>query len=86
MHSFSFDFLNPYAIFRSIFRFQIDYFSYQLVISTVARTLSYFDDDKLIPTYGFGDKVTKEKAVFPFFPDERPCNGVEESLSRYLQS
>ncbi len=27
-----------------------------------------FDDDGLIPVFGFGDKQTQDKAVFPFFP------------------
>jgi hypothetical protein len=27
-----------------------------------------FDDDGLIPAFGFGDKQTQDKSVFPFFP------------------
>ena len=42
-----------------------------------------FDDDKLIPAYGFGDSITKDKEVFPFYPDERPCLGFSEVLGRY---
>jgi hypothetical protein len=56
---------------------------YQRVIDIVARTLEPFDDDKLIPAYGFGDVTTTDKAIFPFFPDERPCQGVAEVLARY---
>jgi hypothetical protein len=56
---------------------------YQQVISMMARTLEPFDDDKLFPVYGFGDVTTSDKAVFPFFPDERPCHGVAEVLARY---
>eukprot|EP01105_Mastigella_eilhardi_P004096 TRINITY_DN153_c0_g1_i3.p1 TRINITY_DN153_c0_g1~~TRINITY_DN153_c0_g1_i3.p1 ORF type:complete len:189 (-),score=50.94 TRINITY_DN153_c0_g1_i3:465-992(-) len=56
---------------------------YQRVIDIVGRTLEPFDDDKLIPAYGFGDITTTDKAVFPFFPDERPCNGFTEVLARY---
>eukprot|EP00727_Mastigamoeba_balamuthi_P014355 m51a1_g9544 hypothetical protein (277) ;mRNA; r:852121-853505 len=56
---------------------------YQRVIDIVSRTLEPFDDDKLIPVYGFGDVTTTDKSVFPFYPDERPCNGVQEVLARY---
>mmetsp|Transcript_39024 Transcript_39024/g.76291 ORF Transcript_39024/g.76291 Transcript_39024/m.76291 type:complete len:281 (-) Transcript_39024:15-857(-) len=56
---------------------------YQRCIDIVGRTLEAFDDDKLIPTFGFGDAFTTDKKVFPFFPDKRPCNGFAEVLSRY---
>jgi len=55
---------------------------YQEVISIVGRTLEPFDDDKLIPSFGFGDVTTTDKSVFPFFPD-RPCYGFQEVLTRY---
>jgi len=57
---------------------------YQEVIYIVGRTLEPFDDDKLIPVYGFGDATTSDKKVFPFFPD-RPCNGFQEVLQRYTE-
>eukprot|EP00286_Rhodomonas_abbreviata_P019728 CAMPEP_0181309400 /NCGR_PEP_ID=MMETSP1101-20121128/11992_1 /TAXON_ID=46948 /ORGANISM="Rhodomonas abbreviata, Strain Caron Lab Isolate" /LENGTH=275 /DNA_ID=CAMNT_0023415879 /DNA_START=93 /DNA_END=920 /DNA_ORIENTATION=- len=56
---------------------------YQRVISIVGRTLEAFDDDKMIPSFGFGDSFTKDKKVFPFYPDERPCHTFQEVLSRY---
>eukprot|EP00029_Vermamoeba_vermiformis_P005367 TRINITY_DN1846_c0_g1_i1.p1 TRINITY_DN1846_c0_g1~~TRINITY_DN1846_c0_g1_i1.p1 ORF type:complete len:108 (-),score=4.06 TRINITY_DN1846_c0_g1_i1:356-679(-) len=55
---------------------------YQDVIAIVGKTLEPFDDDKLIPAFGFGDATTTDKTVFPFFPD-RPCVGFEEVLRRY---
>jgi E3 ubiquitin-protein ligase RGLG len=55
---------------------------YQRVIGVMARTLEPFDDDHLIPAYGFGDATTTDKSIFPFYPD-RPCNGVDEVLKRY---
>ena len=57
---------------------------YQRVISVVGRTLEAFDDDKLIPAYGFGDNFTTDKQCFPFFPDKRPCQGFEEAGLAFL--
>jgi len=56
---------------------------YQEVILIMGQTLAAFDDDNLIPVYGFGDITTKDKNVFPFFENGRPANGFEEVLSRY---
>ncbi|RWR97006.1 E3 ubiquitin-protein ligase RGLG2-like protein isoform X1 [Cinnamomum micranthum f. kanehirae] len=39
-------------------------------------TLSAFDEDNLIPCFGFGDV---------FYPDERQCRGFEEALKRYRE-
>jgi len=55
---------------------------YQTVINSIGRTLEPFDEDKLIPAFGFGDTTTSDKRVFPFFPD-RFCNGFAEVLQRY---
>ena len=38
---------------------------YQKVISILGQTLEPFDEDRLIPAYGFGDSVTKDTDVFP---------------------
>ncbi|KAJ9689927.1 hypothetical protein PVL29_012545 [Vitis rotundifolia] len=56
---------------------------YQQAISIIGRTLSAFDEDNLIPCYGFAS--THDQEVFSFFPDDRPCNGFEEVLSRYKE-
>eukprot|EP00961_Rhodomonas_salina_P231922 3133146-Rhodomonas_salina.1 len=56
---------------------------YQQVISIVGRTLEAFDDDKLIPAYGFGDKTTGSSACFPFQQDGSASHGFEEVLERY---
>ncbi|KAH3732474.1 E3 ubiquitin-protein ligase RGLG2 [Pelomyxa schiedti] len=61
------------------------YNPYQRVMDVMARTLEPFDDDKLIPVYGFGDVTTTDKAVFPLYPDEHPCYGVDEVLRRYTE-
>ena len=56
---------------------------YQRALSVIGRTLSAFDDDDLIPAFGFGDASTSDKAVFPFFDDRAPCHGVDGVLARY---
>lgn len=58
---------------------------YQRAISIIGRTLAPFDDDNMIPTYGFGDAHTTDKDCFSFFPNDRPCMGFEEVLVRYSQ-
>ncbi|XP_042475925.1 E3 ubiquitin-protein ligase RGLG3-like [Macadamia integrifolia] len=58
---------------------------YEQAISVIGRTLSPFDEDNLIPCFGFGDASTHDKYVFSFFPDHRPCHGFEEALARYRE-
>mmetsp|Transcript_28526 Transcript_28526/g.31686 ORF Transcript_28526/g.31686 Transcript_28526/m.31686 type:complete len:180 (+) Transcript_28526:359-898(+) len=50
----------------------------------MGQTLEPFDDDKLIPVYGFGDVSSKDRSVFPFFPD-RVCHGFTEVIQRYTE-
>ncbi|KAA6387780.1 MAG: putative E3 ubiquitin-protein ligase RGLG4 [Streblomastix strix] len=52
---------------------------YQEVIQILGQTLEPFDDDHIIPSFGFGDK-----SVFPFFPDKQPI-GFQEVIQRYVQ-
>ncbi|XP_043722167.1 E3 ubiquitin-protein ligase RGLG3-like isoform X1 [Telopea speciosissima] len=58
---------------------------YEQAISIIGRTLSPFDEDNLIPCFGFGDASTHDKNVFSFFPNHRSCNGFEEALARYKE-
>lgn len=58
---------------------------YEQAISIVGRTLSPFDEDNLIPCFGFGDATTHDQHVFSFFSDHRPCHGFEEALARYRE-
>ncbi|CAN6447259.1 unnamed protein product [Victoria cruziana] len=58
---------------------------YEQAISIIGRTLSAFDEDNLIPCFGFGDARTHDQEVFSFYPDEKPCNGFEEVLERYRE-
>ncbi|XP_042036306.1 E3 ubiquitin-protein ligase RGLG2-like [Salvia splendens] len=58
---------------------------YEQAITIVGKTLAAFDDDNLIPCYGFGDASTHDQDVFSFYPDGRNCNGFEEVLHRYRE-
>ncbi|CAA0823441.1 E3 ubiquitin-protein ligase RGLG2 [Striga hermonthica] len=58
---------------------------YEQAITIIGKTLVAFDDDNLIPCFGFGDASTHDQDVFSFYPDERFCNGFEEVLSRYRE-
>ncbi|KAG6473412.1 hypothetical protein ZIOFF_067328 [Zingiber officinale] len=40
---------------------------YEQAISIIGRTLSSFDEDNLIPCFGFGDASTHDKDVFSFY-------------------
>jgi hypothetical protein len=55
---------------------------YQSVISVIGRVLEAFDDDNIIPAFGFGDISTKGDRCFPFTPN-RGCQGFAEVLRRY---
>jgi len=55
---------------------------YQEAIDIIGRTLEVFDDDKLIPTFGFGDSRTTDKGIFPYHQD-RACFGFAEVLQCY---
>ncbi|GJP49157.1 hypothetical protein CLOM_g8407 [Closterium sp. NIES-68] len=56
---------------------------YEQAIDIIGQTLSAFDEDNLIPCYGFGDVTTHDSGVFAFNEGQRPCNGFEEALQRY---
>ncbi|KAK6967443.1 copine family protein 2 [Biomphalaria glabrata] len=60
---------------------------YQKVISIMGRTLESFDEDNLIPAYGFGDNITMAHSVFSFKESEsgqeEPCKGFTEVLEKY---
>ncbi|GFH21982.1 predicted protein, partial [Haematococcus lacustris] len=56
---------------------------YELAISIIGRTLAAFDEDNLIPTYGFGDVGSKDSRVFSFHEGDQPCHGLDSVLWRY---
>eukprot|EP01023_Acetabularia_acetabulum_P023404 TRINITY_DN2289_c0_g1_i5.p1 TRINITY_DN2289_c0_g1~~TRINITY_DN2289_c0_g1_i5.p1 ORF type:complete len:327 (-),score=53.96 TRINITY_DN2289_c0_g1_i5:111-1091(-) len=69
LHSFDSVVLNPY----------------EEVMSVIGKTLASFDDDNLIPSYGFGDVSTRDKHVFSFYPNDQPIYGLENVINRYRQ-
>ncbi|KAK3025106.1 hypothetical protein RJ639_044346 [Escallonia herrerae] len=56
---------------------------YEKAISIIGKTLAPFDDDNLIPCFGFGDVTTHDQEVFSFHSDHSPCHGFEEVLDCY---
>jgi len=58
---------------------------YQQVLKVIGETLSVFDEDGMIPCFGFGDAATRDQNVFPFNTSGEDCNGLSEVLERYKQ-
>ncbi|CAN6226678.1 unnamed protein product [Urochloa humidicola] len=58
---------------------------YEQAISIIGQTLAKFDEDNLIPCFGFGDASTHDQDAFRYYPDERPYNGFTEALGRYRE-
>ncbi|KAK4747251.1 hypothetical protein SAY87_026288 [Trapa incisa] len=58
---------------------------YESAISVIGKTLAPFDEDNLIPCFGFGDATTHDQGVFSFHSDHSPCHGFEEVLTCYKQ-
>ncbi|KAI4323291.1 hypothetical protein L6164_022909 [Bauhinia variegata] len=56
---------------------------YEKALSIIGKTLAPFDDDNLIPCFGFGDATTHDQEVFSFHSDHSPCHGFEEVLACY---
>ena len=60
---------------------------YQRVLSIMAKSLAKFDNDLMIPAFGFGDSNTTNKSVFPFLVDKYgngvPCHKLEGVLNAY---
>ncbi|XP_057458217.1 E3 ubiquitin-protein ligase RGLG4-like [Lotus japonicus] len=56
---------------------------YEKAISIIGKTMAPFDDDNLIPCFGFGDATTHDQEVFSFHSDHSPCHGFQEVLACY---
>ncbi|KAJ0795119.1 putative transcription factor C2H2 family [Helianthus annuus] len=70
---------------RSLHHIGNDMNPYEEAISIIGRTLASFDEDNLIPCFGFGDASTHDQEVFSFYPGERFCDGFEDVLKRYRE-
>lgn len=55
---------------------------YLVALSLITRTLQDFDDDNLIPCYGFGDNFSRGNSVFSFYPGDSPAKGLDSLLLR----
>jgi E3 ubiquitin-protein ligase RGLG len=58
---------------------------YQEVIAAMGLCLEEFDDDHIIPAFGFGDTVTRDKSIFCLNPKGGSCNGFRQVLSSYSE-
>jgi E3 ubiquitin-protein ligase RGLG len=58
---------------------------YQNVIDILGRTLESFDEDRLIPVFGFGDVTTGSQRCFPFLPESQSCHTFQHVLRRYSE-
>ncbi|CAN6851108.1 unnamed protein product [Brassica oleracea] len=58
---------------------------YEQAISIIGRTLSPFDEDDLIPCFGFGDATTRDQYVFSFYRDNKSCEGLDKAVKRYRE-
>ncbi len=58
---------------------------YQRVIDLIGRALGKYDDDSLIPAFGFGDARTADHSVFSLNPSrgDGVCRGMGEVLRMY---
>ncbi|KAL4324551.1 hypothetical protein GQ457_11G011930 [Hibiscus cannabinus] len=56
---------------------------YEKAIMIIGKTLAPFDEDNLIPCFGFGDATTHDTDVFSFHSDRSSCHGFEEVLDCY---
>lgn len=56
---------------------------YMTVMSIICKTMAVFDDDHMIPAYGFGDVTARDRAVFSFGPGNTPVHTLDNVLNAY---
>ncbi|KAL7721017.1 Copine [Entamoeba marina] len=59
---------------------------YMKVMDIMGRALERFDDDGLIPVFGFGDKTTHDHSVFDLNPEKKPFVGMQPALEQYKKT
>ncbi|BFU26655.1 copine, putative [Entamoeba histolytica HM-1:IMSS-B] len=59
---------------------------YMRVMDIMGRALAPYDDDGLIPVFGFGDKRTQGKAVFDLSPENKPFLGMAAAIEQYKKT
>merc|ERR1719238_79490 len=58
---------------------------YWQALDIIAKALWDFDDDHMIPVYGFGDSHTRAHGIFSFQEGDKPCKGLVAALNRYAE-
>lgn len=58
---------------------------YEQALSIIGKTLPEYDEDKLIPCFGFGDASTQDQTVFGFNRNNEACHGFADVLQRYRE-
>lgn len=58
---------------------------YEQALSVIAQSLWDFDDDHMIPAYGFGDLHTGADNIFSFNERDKPCKGLTGCTQRYRE-
>lgn len=58
---------------------------YLQALSIISKALWDFDDDHMIPAYGFGDAQTGSHGVFSFQENDVPCKGLVGCEQRYKE-
>lgn len=58
---------------------------YIQALSIISKALWDFDDDHLIPAYGFGDLHTGGSGLFSFEENDVPCKGLVGCTQRYQE-
>ncbi|KRZ63271.1 Copine family protein 2 [Trichinella nativa] len=56
---------------------------YQQVIRVLGETMACFDQNGIIPAFGFGDAKTCDEGVFPLKLNGEECKGFQEVLTAY---
>ncbi|KRZ42946.1 Copine family protein 2 [Trichinella pseudospiralis] len=56
---------------------------YQQVIRVLGETMACFDQNGIIPAFGFGDAKTCDEGVFPLKLNGEDCKGFQEVLTAY---